>query len=150
VIPGDRGRLLGLGHVTLRSADFERTERFYCDLLGLRIGPRPPIVVPGRWLYLGSRAVLHVLPRRSAHADTDSADTDPRGAHGTFDHLALDAQGLAAFEQRLHAAGQKFERRRLADTAVWQLFLTDPDGATVELCFAGDDPPGRAAQPGPR
>jgi extradiol dioxygenase family protein len=40
--------LLSLGHVTLRSADFDRTERFYCGLLGLCIGPRPAIALPGR------------------------------------------------------------------------------------------------------
>ena len=55
--------LTSLGHVTVRSADFERTERFYCDLLGMRVGPRPAIPLPGRWFYVGDEAVVHVLPR---------------------------------------------------------------------------------------
>ena len=122
--------LLSLGHVTVRSADFDRTQHFYCDLLGLRNGPRPAIPVPGRWFYLGDNAVLHVLPRLQ-----DSA----AGAPGAVDHFALNAQDLPAFEQRLRDAGQAFECKRLADTDVWQLFLTDPDGARVELCFAGGD-----------
>ena len=122
--------LLSLGHVTVRCADFERTERFYCDLLGLRTGPRPRISTPGRWFYLGGEAVLHVLPRQ----------TDAQvGAAGAIDHFALNARDLPAFEARLRVAGQPFERRRLADTDVWQLFLTDPDGARVELCFACGD-----------
>ena len=41
--------LISLAHVTLRSADFDRTEQFYCGLLGMRLGPRPAIAVPGRW-----------------------------------------------------------------------------------------------------
>lgn len=118
--------LLSLGHVTVRSADLERTERFYGDLLGLRIGPRPAIAVPGRWFYIGARAVLHVLPR-TAEA------TAPAG--GTIDHFAFDADDLPAFERRLEAAGQPFESRRLADSDTWQVFLTDPDGARVELSF---------------
>ena len=44
--------LLALGHVTVLSTDLKRTERFYCDLLGLRVGPRPAIPIPGCWLYL--------------------------------------------------------------------------------------------------
>lgn len=81
--------LLSLGHVTVRSADFERSERFYCGLLGLRNGPRPAIAVPGRWFYLGDEAVLHVLPRlREA----------PVGSRGTVDHFALNARDLPAFE----------------------------------------------------
>lgn len=122
--------LLSLGHVTVRSADFDRTEHFYCEVLGMRVGPRPRIPVAGRWFYVGGEAVLHVLPR-----GTDAQDD----TGGAIDHFALNAGDLPAFEQRLRAAGQPFERRRLADTDVWQLFLTDPDGARVELCFACAD-----------
>lgn len=118
--------LLSLGHVTVRSADFARTERFYCGLLGMQPGPRPAIPVPGRWLYVGDAAVLHVLPR--------AAWARPGGA-GTIDHFALNADDRPAFEQRLRAAGQPFESRRLADSDTWQIFLTDPDGARVELSF---------------
>jgi len=119
--------LLSLGHVTVRSADFERTEHFYCGLLGMRIGPRPAIPVPGRWFYVGDEAVLHVLPRaaRAVHE-----------AEGAIDHFALKAGDLHAFEQRLEAAGQPFESLRLADSDTWQIFLTDPDGIRVELSFA--------------
>lgn len=121
-------RLLALDHVTVRSADFDRTERFYCGLLGMRPGPRPAIPVPGRWLYIGERAVLHVLPLlRPASAGTEA----------NIDHFALQAEGLPGFERRLQAAGQPFERRRLADSDIWQIFLRDPDGVRVELCFQG-------------
>lgn len=128
--------LKSLGHVTVRSADFERTERFYCDLLGMRPGPRPDIPVPGRWIYIGDDAVLHVLPRGAGAAE---------GTGGAIDHFALNAVDLAAFEDRLTAAGQPFEVRRLANTDVWQIFLTDPDGARVELCFADGDARQRSA-----
>ena len=67
--------LLSLGHVTVRSADIERTECFYCDLLGMRLGPRPAIAVPGRWFYIGDQAVLHVLPRQA------EAASGAEGAH---------------------------------------------------------------------
>lgn len=121
-------RLVGLGHVTVRSADFERTERFYGDLLGLRTGPRPDIGIPGRWMYIGDDAVLHVLPR------VPRVPGDP-GVAGTIDHFALVAADRSAFEARLRAAGQPFESRRLPGTEVWQIFVDDPDGARVELSF---------------
>lgn len=119
--------LISLGHVTVRSADLERTERFYCGLLGMRIGPRPAIPLPGHWYYLGDEAVVHVLLRRAGAT---------HAAEGVIDHFAFDAVDRPAFEQRLEAAGQPFECRRLADSDTWQIFLTDPDGARVELSFA--------------
>ena len=123
--------LRSLGHVTVLSADFERTERFYCELLGLRVGPRPAIPIPGRWLYIGDEAVLHVLPRIAE----DGSAARP-GATGAIDHFALNTDDRPAFERRLEAAGQPFESRRLADSDIWQIFLTDPDGVRVELSFA--------------
>lgn len=120
--------LQSLGHVTVLSTDLARTERFYCDLLGLRVGPRPAIRIPGCWLYLGEHAVLHVLARQAV--------APPPGAQPVIDHFALNAQGRAGFEHRLKAAGLPFESRRLADSDIWQIFLTDPDGARVELSFA--------------
>ena len=123
--------LLSLGHVMVRSADFDRTEHFYCHLLGMHTGPRPAIAVPGRWFYVGDEAVLHMLPRR-AEAKHDAEDA--------IDHFALNTDDLLEFEQRLRAAGQPFESRRLADSGTWQIFLTDPDGARVELSFAARAP----------
>jgi catechol 2,3-dioxygenase-like lactoylglutathione lyase family enzyme len=117
--------LLSLGHVTVRSADFERTERFYCDLPGMRVGPRPAIPVPGRWFYVGDEAVVHILPRTADAMERQEGDSP-----SAFDHFALNAE-----DRPLRAAGQPFEIRRLADTELWQIFLCDPDGLRVELCF---------------
>jgi len=141
-----RALLLSLGHVTVRSADFDRTERFYCGLLGMRVGPRPAIPVPGRWLYVGDEAVLHVLPRQA-----DAARDAAACGESVIDHFALSAEDLPAFEHRLRAASQPFETRRLADGDVWQIFLIDPDGARVELCFPQGDGPrdGRDARGSP-
>ncbi len=123
--------LKSLSHVTVRSSDFDRSERFYCGLLGLREGPRPAFSVPGRWFYLGESAVLHMLPKL--------AGTDTAARRGAIDHFALQASGLASFEQRLCAAGQPFDLRHQPATGEWQLFMTDPDGALVELNFADSE-----------
>lgn len=119
--------LLSLGHVTVLSTDLARTERFYGDLLGLRVGPRPAIRIPGFWLYLGNQPVLHVLARQAAAPTGDT--------RAAIDHFALNARDRDGFERRLKTAGLPFESRRLADSDTWQIFLDDPDGARVELCF---------------
>ena len=40
-------------HVNIRAADMEATKDFYCDVLGMRVGERPPFDFPGYWIYLG-------------------------------------------------------------------------------------------------
>ena len=120
--------LLSLNHVTLRSADLDRCERFYCGLIGLRPGRRPALGVPGRWFYLGAEAVVHVLP--ALHDATSvSGPVD-----GVIDHFALQVSSLRRSMMRLRAAGHPFRMLPLPGTRVMQLFVRDPDGARIELC----------------
>lgn len=119
--------LTSLNHVTVRAADFERTENFYCGLLGMRVGPRPAFTVPGRWLYLGDQPMVHVLP-----LDPNAAAA---GAQG-IDHFAFRATDLAGFQKRFREAGQAFDLNHQPVTKEWQLFVKDPDGTRVELAFS--------------
>jgi hypothetical protein len=41
---------------------------------------------------------------------------------------------------RLTARGIPYDLRRLVGGDSWQLFFHDPNGARVELAFAGDEP----------
>lgn len=114
--------LQALDHVTLRSADLQRTLAFY-QRLGLHEGPRPPFGLPGLWLYAGEHALLHVLEGRPA---TDG---------GPFDHVAFEAHGRFVLAAALQAAGVTFELRTLPDGSAMQMFVRDPDGTRIELVF---------------
>jgi catechol 2,3-dioxygenase-like lactoylglutathione lyase family enzyme len=128
-----------LNHFTICAENRERTLDFYCGLLGLCEGERPPLGFPGAWLYpQGSdEAVLHVY--------WDRAMPEPRT--GVIDHMAFTASGLRATTQRLDAAGVAYDLRRQAGSGTWQLFFHDPNGAKVELDFdaaeAGVEAPSR-------
>ncbi len=58
----------------------------------------------------------------------------------TLDHFAMSATGLAKIAEHLTAAGQAFDLRRQPATGDWQMFISDPDGAVVELAFAESEP----------
>ena len=59
----------GMEHFTVLAEDLEATRTFYGDILGLEEGYRPPLGFPGAWLYVGGRAVLHVIAGRALPAD---------------------------------------------------------------------------------
>ena len=54
----------GLQHYTIEPSDLERTKDFYCDVLGLENGDRPPLDFPGYWLYSGGTATVHLMGTR--------------------------------------------------------------------------------------
>lgn len=114
-----------MNHFTVLCEDLATTVKFYADILGLCEGPRPPLGIPGAWLYAGSEPVLHVIAGRAL--------PNPRG--GVLDHMAFSAENLRDIAARLNAAGVPFSLGRQARTHVWQLFFHDPNGARVELDF---------------
>jgi catechol 2,3-dioxygenase-like lactoylglutathione lyase family enzyme len=120
---------LVMSHFTVLTDDVPGTVRFYQDVLGLQDGPRPPLAVPGAWLYAGGKPVLHVVggrPRAELKA-------------GVIDHMAFDAEGLARVLATLERMGVAFQCQRQVGTGAWQLFFADPNGATVELDFVPEE-----------
>lgn len=122
--------ITAMNHFTVLTEDLERTLAFYVGLLGLRVGPRPPLGIPGAWLYTGEQAVLHVIAGRAL----------PSERRGVLDHIAFSAVELRAVAAKLQHAGIPYDLGRQPGSGVWQLFLFDPSGARVELDFPADEP----------
>ena len=114
-------------HVNTRSRDVERTKAFYL-LLGLRAGDRPPFASRGYWLYLGGQPVVHLVQRPDGDAHHDGS--------GNVDHVAFQATDLEGTRRALSEAGLPFREAVVPRDNTVQMFVTDPDGITVELNFA--------------
>ena len=121
-----------MNHFTVLSDDLEETRRFYCDLWGFRVGPRPPFQFPGWWLYApdSDHAILHVIQRSDL----------PQERGGVLDHMAFSAKDLPGVVKTLEKEGIEYELRRIAGGGIWQLFFHDPCGAKVEFDFDQNEP----------
>ena len=122
--------VVGMNHFTVLARDLAETKAFYAELLGLTEGERPPLGFPGAWLYAGDAPVLHVVAGRPL----------PEPPGGVLDHMAFSAVDLVGTLAALQRREIAYDLRRQPDTAVWQLFLFDPNGARVELDFAATEP----------
>lgn len=120
----------GLSHINFRGTRelLDQLKDFYCDVVGLRVGERPPFTFFGYWLYAGDRPVLHL-------SEASAADSRSFDSVGTFDHAAFDCDDRPAFEKRLGALGIVYRTARVPQTGQVQLFLKDPAGNGVELNF---------------
>jgi catechol 2,3-dioxygenase-like lactoylglutathione lyase family enzyme len=127
-------------HLLVLSDDIEETKRFYCEVLGLRSGERPPLEFPGYWLYLGDVACVHVAERGpyTAHARTlGLAAPDPAPGSGSVDHIAFSADDYEAVAARLQRGGIEAIENAVPAAGLRQLFVEDPNGVRVEINFAG-------------
>lgn len=128
-----------LEHCLIFARDLEATKDFYVDVLGLRVGERPPFPFPGYWLYLGDRACIHLAPVAASDAQADYLGGREHGSGtGAIDHIAFTATDLAKSLDHLEAHGVEALRRDVPEQGAVQLFIQDPNGVTVELNFAAE------------
>ena len=122
--------VVGLNHYNLRAHRelLHELRNFYCDVVGLVEGPRPPFRSFGHWLYAGDRPILHLT-----EASTDEG-LEVGGA-STFDHAAFSCTGRKQYEHGLSEMGISYEVSVVPQTTQVQLFFSDPAGNGVELKF---------------
>lgn len=119
--------IVGLDHYALLSSDPERTTRFYSDVVGLTVGPRPKLSFPGVWLYAGDTPIVHIIFDKAI----------PTKETGAVDHLAFIAKGsVEEALETLKRNNVEFTSRVIERTGVTQVFFRDPDNVGVELNFA--------------
>ena len=129
-----------LQHFTIEPSDLERTKAFYCDVLGLEDGDRPPLGFPGYWLYSGGVATVHLLGERKPREGIVVRGTEKKFDHtGRFDHIAFSATDLAGVRARLKKHAVAYREQVVPRTGAGQIFLYDPDGVGVELNFDPDE-----------
>ena len=124
-----------LDHVNIRTERCDETRDFFVDIVGLRVGDRPPFNFGGYWLYAGEQAVIHL---------TDARDQDAHGlaagrAGAAIDHVSFRMTGYAPLREKLERKGLPFETRVVPRNGDVQIFVDDPNGVTVELTFAGSE-----------
>jgi catechol 2,3-dioxygenase-like lactoylglutathione lyase family enzyme len=102
-------------HIAVRVRDLEAAREFYCGLLGLPEMKRDGS--PSVWLQAGDTVLMLERTLRGRGPDAGSGHV-----------LALAAEDLAPWEEKLAAAGIPIEDRT-AET----LFVRDPDGHRVAL-----------------
>ncbi len=145
--------LRGFNHVATLTKDSQRLQDFYREVFGAEVlrdgaelpdgqGPRLTIIRIGPW------AELNVF---EVPGNTEAERQTPMFGRGRIDHLALQADDLASFEEirrRLIARGAADEF--VTDFGpMLSVFFRDPDGLECEVCVENPDAvPGVSHPPG--
>jgi len=120
----------GLDHALVLTGDLEATLSFYCDALGFAVAERPPLPFAGYWLAFDGVVCLHIADRREYEAHATTLGLGPAG--GPVDHLSFRYPNDPALAARLEAAGADAVLNEVPGVFS-QLFVSDPNGLTVEL-----------------
>src|SRR4051794_24875407 len=143
----------GFNHVAILTSDTKRLHAFYEEVFDATVPRDGPETPEGAEVRL---SVVHVGPHSELNVfeivgNTEADRQTPMFGRGRIDHLALQAESLAAFEtirDRLMARGAN--DGFVTDFGpVLSLFFRDPDRPEVEVWAANPDrPPGGVNPPG--
>jgi catechol 2,3-dioxygenase-like lactoylglutathione lyase family enzyme len=129
--------MTALEHFLVLSDDIDGTRDFYCSVVGLSVGDRPPLAFPGYWLYgdAGGAACVHVADRRAyaVHAaglGLAVPERDP--GVGPVDHVAFSAEDYDELLERLSRMGVAAVTNEVPG-GPRQVFVADPNGVRVEI-----------------
>ncbi len=118
-----------LHHINIAAAPsmLEATKIFYCDILGLRDGPRPNLNTPGYWLYSQSDPIVHL---------SESVKRRSSAQNNYLDHIAFADNNLKERLQILDKSGLDYTLKKFMTKEMTQIFLYDPCGTRIELNFS--------------
>ena len=131
-----------LEHFLVLSEDIEATRDFYCNVLGMTEGFRPPLAFPGYWLYLGDTPCIHIAEWETYTTHSRSLGipvTKPAAGTGPVDHLAFTGTGYDVMLKRLKKLKIHADQNIAPGGGPRQLFLEDPNGVKIELNFMPQD-----------
>ncbi|HEV7717071.1 MAG TPA: VOC family protein [Steroidobacteraceae bacterium] len=128
--------LTKMEHFLVLTGDLDGTRDFYCRVLGMTDGFRPPLGFPGYWLYLGDTACIHVAEWDTYTAHSKSVDIPvsvPAAGTGSVDHIAFNATDYDELLASLDRNGVKATRNIANPNGLRQVFLLDPNGVKIEI-----------------
>jgi glyoxylase I family protein len=125
--------VIGFNHFNLRAPRelLDELKEFYCEVVGLTEGHRPPFEGFGYWLYAGDQCLLHLSETRPDEVRHTDVTT-------TFDHVAFTCTGRPQMEAHLKQRNIPFRAGEVPALGISQLFIKDPAGNRIELSFAED------------
>ena len=133
--------LTELNHYFVRANNVQATRDFYCRALDLVEMPRPDFPFPGYWLgregkILGAHRASTGVPNAELYYRGTPKDAVVSNS-GVVDHIAFVATEPETFRRRFEDMKCDYWARALPDFDLFQMFVRDPDGLTIELNFMG-------------
>jgi catechol-2,3-dioxygenase len=126
--------ICGINHYNLRAAPeiIEKLKNFYIEIVGLKLGHRPPFKNGGYWLYANEKDVLHL-------SFSKNDITNELHVSSTFDHMAFTAENEMDHINVLKENNIDFITREVPEIGTRQIFFKDPAGNGIELIFSNDN-----------
>lgn len=125
-------------HYTVRTADLQKSWRFYEEILGLDVVEREGAAVPAAIVSVAGTQVVH-LWQATPEQDAVFARQEPKDEEtaawrtGRVQHVGFWATGITNMREKLTLNG--IAHREITRPDKHQFIIHDPDGLEIEVNF---------------
>ena len=136
---GTKLPMASFDHIAREVLDVEISRKFYCEILGFDIVPRPKFECQGLWLS-GYGLNLHLVETR--FPDDRRLVRMRRIQHFSMslprvDHIAFVTHDISLIRKVLSEAKVYIKEDSPEETGIEQIFFFDPDGNVIEISNCG-------------
>lgn len=126
-----------LGHLCLKTAQFDTTVAFYRDVMGLPVKftfINKEGALFGAYFDLGNMTFLEIFDQKGAAVQWGGG-TDPLKANDNtlYQHFCFEVKGIEAYRAALIAKGVSVTEVIVGMDGSKQAWIRDPDGNSIEL-----------------
>jgi catechol 2,3-dioxygenase-like lactoylglutathione lyase family enzyme len=114
---------LAINHVAIQVKDLSLSKHFYTHIIGFQPIARPDLGFEGAWFAIGASQELHLLPDLNHQIHSGSRTN----------HWAVEVDAYEPIIQSLEKFQYPYRAPKQRIDMVWQLFVNDPDGHTIEF-----------------
>jgi catechol 2,3-dioxygenase-like lactoylglutathione lyase family enzyme len=114
-------------NITAPQPLLNKVRDFYVQILGFQEGFRPNFPIPGYWLYLGHKAMIHLVEPVDEHQEVKG--------NGCLDHISFLCDDIDGMANTLRNNNISYEKFTVPDINACQLVFHDPTGFKIELLF---------------
>ena len=126
-----------LGHLCLKTAQFDTTVAFYRDVIGLPVKftfINKDGALFGAYFDLGNMTFLEIFDQKGANRQWGGGNDPLKANNNTFyQHFCLEVQGIEAYREKLVAQGVAVTDVIVGMDGSKQAWIRDPDGNSIEL-----------------
>jgi glyoxylase I family protein len=117
-----------LDHVTIRTANLQKTKAFFETVFDLVEKPRPQVIqrIPGHWLFDGDQPFVHLIAGYGQPVDFTT---------NNIDHVGFKLEGYQAFKKKLEDLKINYSLMDIEELNERRIFLKTPDGVLLEAVF---------------
>lgn len=114
-----------IAHICIGAIELKESEKFYCDVLGLK--------KKFKFIKQGEEFGFYLDVGNGNYIEVFSQDVIEECQRPVIKHICLEVEDIDEVIKKIKQAGVKISEKKMGSDNSWQAWIIDPSGVRIEL-----------------